>query len=337
MAVISPQDKVRMKIAGLLPHMEVWGGVRRYLELGNELIRKGHNFIIYTPEGKPPVWLEFKGQTRPFSQLFKEQHDVAICSEYSLLPQFQALSSRVKFFYFVLAGHRWEKIVVRQPYRFLANSSGLSRRIEKRYRVRCEVAAGGINPDLFYPLVSDRPGNEFRVLCYGRLYRRRKGIQRVVRAVEKLHRKYPRVKLLLFDSPVEGEKRDPRELLQTSIPYEFFWNLPQTSLAWMYSQADIFVSAERRAGWSNPTAEAMACGVPVICTPSGTEDFAIPNQTAIVVRWPLPFILKREIEKIMRAEDLRRRLSLAGRQKILEFTWSSLADRLEKIFTAALV
>lgn len=326
-----------MKIAALLPHVEIWGGVRRYLELGNELTRKGHNFILYTPEGRPPAWLEFKGQTRPFSRLFEEQHDVAICSEYSLLPQFQAISSRVKFFYFVLAGHRLEKAVVRQPFRFLANSTGLCRRIEKRYRVPCELAAGGINPSLFYPLESNRPTNEFRVLCYGRVYRRRKGIQLVVRAVEKLYRKYPNVKLLLFDSPVEGEKRDSRELLQPSVPFEFFWNLPQTSLAWMYSQADVFVSAERRAGWSNPTAEAMACGVPVISTPSGTEDFAIPGQTAVVVRWPLPFILKRKIEILMRDEDLRRRLSLAGRQKILEFTWASLADRLERIFQAALV
>ena len=37
------------------------------------------------------------------------------------------------------------------------------------------------------------------------------------------------------------------------------------------------------AGWSNPTAEAMACGVPVACTEAGTTDFAIDGETALVV------------------------------------------------------
>jgi len=326
-----------MKIAALLPHVEIWGGVRRYLELGNEFVRLGHEFILYTPQGLPPSWLDFKGEIRPFTALRDDKHDIGLCSEYSLVNEFQSLQARVKYFYFVLAGHRLEKQVVRLPFRFLANSSGLCRRLERRYRIHCELAPGGINPAIFYQARREEASDEFRILCYGRLYRRRKGIHLVLRAVEKLWKKYPQVKLLLFDSPVQGESRDSRRLLQTSVPHEFFWNLPQSSMAWLYSQADVFVSAEWRAGWSNPTAEAMACGVAVVCTRSGTEDFAFPGKTALVVRWPLPFLLARNIEKLMQDDQLRRRLAEAGRQKILEFTWEALARRLERIFHSALV
>ncbi len=326
-----------MKIAALLPHVEIWGGVRRYLELGNELVLRGHEFILYTPDGEKPKWLDFRGEMRSFASLKEQSHDVALCSEYSLLSEFQALPARIKFFYFVLAGHRLEKKVVRLPFLFLGNSSGLCRRLERRYGIRCELAAGGINPDLFYPLETPRPKDEFRILCYGRIYRRRKGIHFVLKAVEKLWRRYPQVKLLLFDSPVKGEARDSRSLVETPVPHEFFWNLPQSLMAWMYSQADIFVSAERRAGWSNPTAEAMACGLPVICTPSGTEDFALNGETALVVRWPFPFLLRRKMEKLLTDRSLRQRLAEAGLRKIREFTWSALARRLEEIFASHLV
>jgi len=326
-----------MKIAALLPHVEIWGGVRRYLELGNELTKRGHEFLLYTPEGIQPKWFDFKGKMRSFAVLPQDNCDIALCSEYSLLREFQAISARVKFFYFVLAGHRLEKEVVRLPFRFLGNSSGLCWRLEQRYGIRCDPAPGGINPTLFYPEKREGSEKEFRILCYGRLYRRRKGIGLVLKAVEAVWRRHPEVKLLLFDSPVKGESRDPRQLIKTPVPYEFFWNLPQSSMAWMYSQADIFVSGERRAGWSNPTAEAMACGLPVVCTPSGTADFALPEQTALVVRWPFPFVLKRQIERLLHDPGLRQRLSQAGRQKILEFTWSSLAARLEALFAASLV
>lgn len=326
-----------MKIAALLPHVEIWGGVRRYLELGNEFVRLGHEFILYTPQGWPPRWLEFKGEMRPFSDLNKDNHDIALCSEYSLLSEFQALRAKIKFFYFVLAGHRLEKQVAHLPFRFLANSTGLCRRLKKRYGLHAELAPGGINPEIFYPARREGSKEEFRILCYGRLYRRRKGGHLVVQAVEKLAKKYPQIKLLLFDSPVQGETRDPRQLLKTSVPYEFFWDLPQNKMAWLYSQADVFVSAEWRAGWSNPTAEAMACGVPVVCTRSGTEDFALPGETALVVPWPLPFLLAKSIQKLIQDENLRNRLAEAGRQKILEFTWEALARRLEKIFAASLV
>ncbi len=326
-----------MRIAALLPHMEIYGGVRRYLELGNEFVRLGHEFVLYTPEGRPPSWLAFNGEIRPFSALNQDDHDIALCSEYSLLREFQGIRARRKFFYFVLAGHRLEKHVARLPFRFLVNSTGLYRRLKKRYGLHCELAPGGINPEIFYPVEREGSKKEFRILCYGRIYRRRKGIHLVIRAVEKLWRRYPQIKLLLFDSPVQGETRDPRQLIRTSVPHDFFWNLPQSSMAWLYSQADLFVSAEWRAGWSNPAAEAMACRVPVVCTASGTEDFALPGKTALVVRWPIPILLAKNIEKLIRDENLRCRLAEAGRQKILEFTWEALAKRLEKIFEVSLV
>jgi glycosyltransferase involved in cell wall biosynthesis len=325
-----------MKIAALLPHVEVFGGVRRYIEIGNEFTRRGHNFILFTPQGSQPLWLDFKGIILPFSRLEEQDFDIGLCSEYSILPHFEKLKAKLKFFYFILEGHKAEKEIVCKNYFFLGNSEGICRRLERKYHKTCFLAPGGVNPEIFYPLEDrnkDRNlNNEFRILCYGRIYRKRKGIQHVIRAVERLYNKFPELRLIFFDSLVGEDRRDPRPMIKTRVPYDFYLDLPQSRMAWLFSQADVFVSAEKRAGWSNTTAEAMACRLPVICTKSGTQDFAFHSQTALVVPYPHSFLLSLQIKRLIQDKALRLRLAGAGYDKIKEFTWPNLASRLEAYF-----
>lgn len=326
-----------MRLAALLPHVEVFGGVRRYLELGNEFVRRGHDFVLFHPGGERPAWLEFRGEVRPFAALGAEAFDVGLCSEYSVLSEFDRLRAAAKYFYFVLEGHRLEGDVVRRPFRFLGNSGGICRRIERKYGRPCFPAAGGVNPTIFHPVEREPPAapGEFRILCYGRIYRKRKGIGRVLRAADGLARAYPGLRLILFDTLVGRDRRDPRRLVKTRLPFEFHLDLPQSRMAWLYSQADLFVSAERRAGWANTAAEAMACRVPVICTASGTRDFAFPGRTALVVPAPLPFFLRRAMRRLIRDPELRLRLAGEGYREIQKFTWGVLAERLERHFLEA--
>ncbi len=121
-------------------------------------------------------------------------------------------------------------------------------------------------------------------------------------------------------------------MVKTRVPHDFYLNLPQDRMAWLYSQADIFVSAERRAGWSNTTAEAMACKLPVVCSKSGTQDFALHNETALVIPFAHPWVLRGQIRRLIDDEKLRHYLSQAGYEKIQEFTWASLVDKLETVF-----
>ena len=344
--------QTHMKIAALLPHTEIFGGVRRFIEVGNALIRRGHGFTLFTPEGRNPDWLEFRGEMKAFENIPDEKFDIGVCSEYSLLPHFERLIAQAKFFYFVLEGHKQERATAQSGFYYLGSSEGICRRIEQRYKVKCHRAPGGINPEIFRPLSksesSEPPSDEetlspsfsgkpplaqaLKILCYGRIYKRRKGVRRVIKAVEALYRKYPRLRLLFFDSLVGQEKRDPRPLIRTVVPHEFFLNLPQGKMAWLFSQADIFVSAERRAGWANTAAEAMACRLPVVCTPSGSRDFAFHNETALVVPFAHPLLLRRQISRLIVDSELRARLAEAGYRKIQQFTWDALAARLEAIF-----
>jgi glycosyltransferase involved in cell wall biosynthesis len=321
-----------VRIAALLPHVQVFGGVRRYLELGNQFVRRGHEFTLFTPAGDPPDWLPFDGRMRPFSALEEESFDVGLCSEYSILDRYAGLRAARKYFYFVLEGHKKEGEVGRSGLRLLANSEGLARRIERKYGRSCFRAPGGINPDLFHPLSEHPPHAGFTILSYGRIHKRRKGIRHILKAADGLSRRFPDLRLVFFDTLVGNDRRDPRPLLMTRVPFEFHLGLPQNKMADMFARADLFVSAELRAGWSNTTAEAMACGLPVVCTPSGTGDFAFDGETALVAPRPAPFLLRRRIRRLIEDPGLRSRLAEAGRRKIGEFTWSALAERLLEEF-----
>jgi len=341
-----------MNIAALLPHVEVFGGVRRTIEVGNALARRGHRFVLFTPAGETPDWLSFSGEMRRFEELPAGEFDVGLCGEYSILPRFESLRARAKFFYFVLEGHKEERAVARSGYHLLGCSEGICRRIERKYHVPCFRAPGGINREIFYPparprasesgangRTEDQPASsrarlsrEFKILCYGRIYKKRKGVRQVIKAVERLHRMGFPLRLILFDSLVGQDRKDPRPRIRTPVPHDFHINLPQDRMAWLFSQADAYVGAERRAGWANTAAEAMACRLPVVCTTSGSRDFAIPNQTALVVPFPHPLLLARQIRRLIEDPDLRERLAAAGYGKIGEFTWDALADRLEAIF-----
>ena len=39
-----------MNLGVLLPHTKLYGGVKRFLELGNIFVTKGHRFIVFTPD-----------------------------------------------------------------------------------------------------------------------------------------------------------------------------------------------------------------------------------------------------------------------------------------------
>ena len=325
-----------MKIAAVLPHVEVFGGVRRYLELGNEFVRRGHEFTLFHPDGGRPAWFDFRGEVRPFSRLADDGFDVGLCGEYSVLPRFGELRARTKYFYFVLEGHKEEKAVAsRTDLLFLGNSEGICRRMERKYGIVCRRAPGGVNLDVFHPLLEKPAHDGLAILCYGRIGKRRKGVPQAIRAVERIRREFPAVRLILFDALVGRERRDPRPLIRSRVPFEFHLDLPQDRMAELFSRADIFLMAERRAGWSNTSAEAMACRLPVVCTRSGTRDFAFDGKTALVAPRPLAFLLAHRLRRLARDPELRGRLAEAGYRQIREFAWPALAGRLLGIFGEA--
>ena len=100
---------------------------------------------------------------------------------------------------------------------------------------------------------------------------------------------------------------------------------------------DLFVDASSQAGWNNPAAEAMACGVPLICTDiGGVRDFASDGETALLVPPGDVDALAAAILRAAGDDALRSRLAAAGLKAIARFDWDRSADRLVGILERAL-
>ena len=333
-----------LRIAVVLPHLGVYGGIRRFLELGSVWSRRGHHVAIHVPQDRvaETPWLSFPGEVLSLDRLHTgTAWDVVISPDpdlFLLAAGDRAADGPLHVFYAVLEKAPRAFLAWRRADLVLANSSGMLRYLEDR-GVRAIGVPGGVNTSFFTPpepdprLVLARA--PLRFLVYGRLSRKRKGSKSAVHAISQACRAagvYADV--VLFDAPPKG----------TGAPV--LDAPPRTSLAWalhptqedlrdLYRETDIFVSAERRAGWCNTAAEAMACGTAVVCTRSGTEDFAVDGETASVSRWPWAWAIARRIRPLLDSQ-VRVRLARNGYQKIQEFSWERTADRIDASIRDAL-
>ena len=331
-----------LRIAVALPHFGVYGGVRRFLELGRTWVARGHEVALLTPAARADErpWLDFAGRVGPLEELRSGRWDVLLSPDPALFLQAEAAGA-LRVFYAVLEGAPGAPDAWRSADLVLANSAGMLRHLARR-GVRAADAAGGVNLDLFRPHDPDpradrsRAGAPVKALVYGRLSRPRKGSWTAARAIEAAARStgVP-IELTLFDAPPDGAP-DPALPRALSIPFRWVLRPTQEELRALYADADLFVSAERRAGWCNTAAEAMACGAAVVCTRSGTEDFAADGETASVSRWPWAFALARKIAPLLRDPASRIALGQRGRERIASFSWERTADRIEQAVTERL-
>jgi glycosyltransferase involved in cell wall biosynthesis len=322
------------RIALALPHLGVYGGIRRFLELGEVWIRRGHEVAIFLADrsGARP-WLRFSGRVLPLAELPLGGWDVVISPDPDLFLGCRAPGA-LRVYYSVLEKAPREREALRAADLVLANSAGMGRYLARR-GVSARDAAGGVSLECFRPPVPDPrsfgavAGAPVRALVYGRLSRRRKGTWVAVRALERasVAAGVP-VSLTLFDAPPDGDTPELPGPLR--IPHRWVLNPTQEGLAELYRAADLFVSAERRAGWCNTAAEAMASGTAVVCTRSGTEDFAIDGVTAAVAPWRWSWALSRTITPLLRDPARRRSLAAQGLARIREFSWERTADRIER-------
>jgi glycosyltransferase involved in cell wall biosynthesis len=319
-----------MKISFVEPHLELFGGIRRVVELSNRLIDSGESVSIFHPAGTPCAWMPCKARVRPLADVFREQHDAIIFNDPPQYKIVQRTSSRLKVFYILGLYDRdrlkrfslkllWPKKgrvvsiqrILRLPYLKLTNATWMQRFLADELRVHAELVIGGVNRDVFHPVSVPRIRDRFRILCTGdpRPY---KGMDTVTRAHAIVKARHPRVELDTY----------------------YGKGIPQDRMAETYAGADLFVDAQWNtgSGWNNPVAEAMACKVPVVCTDiGGVEDFAFADTTALLVRERNPEGLAEAMIRLIDDEKLRIGIGEAGYRHILQFDWDKSAETLKRV------
>jgi len=318
-----------MRISLFLPHVGVFGGVRRFLELGNAWSACGHEVTLFHPGGGPPSWLRFAGATARLDEARGREADLALCADPHSLEAFSAHRAGARVYYCVLQGDPGVDRALALPgVRLAANSGPLRRALARRAGQPVLDGVGGINTRQFRPDPTRRTAAPLRVLLNGRRSRPKKGTDLILRALARLEGRVPGFEVVLFDSLGPQNRQDPRDGAPLPPHARFVLDPTQDELVGLYQSAHVFVAAERKAGWCNTALEAMACGAAVVCTESGTTDFAQNGANALVTRWRQPLVLRPLIARVLRDDALRGRLGAAGPPAAAAWTWENLAAKL---------
>lgn len=321
-----------MKLGVILPHTRLYGGVKRFLELGNIWIEAGHHFTVFTLDGRAPDWFSFKGECKTFEQLQEETIDALFITEGQFLELLLKANARRRIFYHVRITESLRAALKHKNIEIFACSTNIYIHDKQKYHIEAFKALGGVNLNNYQPKtdysVKDRP---FRVLAYGRLVERVKGTKYVVRACEKLYKEGYNIRLLLFDTAVSEKAQTLINNFTTSVPFDFIQNHPFDRNSELFNLADLFVAAERHAGWSNTVCEAMSCGLPVIATQAGTKDLLLDGETGLLTR-RYTFLFKRKIKRIIENEALREQLGRNARKHVELFDWHLVANNIIRHF-----
>lgn len=255
-----------MQIAAIVPHLKQFGGVRRFISIGNALIARGHRYTLHSLSGLELAWTRFDGGIKPGQAEY--------CADALLIgdpPSFGEIAkARCPAYIWVIAGGsytaQYKAEEAKGRARFLLNNRAFLKEFPD-----ARLCEGGVDTAFWTP--------KRRRVGYYAGRGQTKGEQHIVRSLSGLES----VSLV----PIQG--LDDRALLQA------------------YRSLDCFVSWEQREGWSNPSAEALACGVPVVTNGRNCEPFS---------------------DRVIMVEDLRRFFA----DPMADLSWGRVAQRLEQIW-----
>lgn len=229
---------------------------------------------------------------------------------------------------------------------------------------RIHVVPHGIDPEVFRPEEASRATmrsglgvqNRFVFISVGAMTWN-KGLDILLPAFARVAESDPDVRLVLKGTDALYASRDfvrevlddlparARETVASRLVYEGR-TLSAPGMAHLLRGADCYVAPYRAEGFNLPVLEAMACGVPVICTSGGpTDEFTDPafarRISSIIVRKPLsdteagdalapdPDHLVELMRDAARDRDrLREEGARAARHARENFAWDAVTDRL---------
>lgn len=328
------RNNKKLKIGFMSPTIGCFGAIREMVEVSNELVGKGHRVYIYHPDGGECRWLTCLAECRKLSFLFRDTLDVLI-GIVDWQPELyqDLLSAQAKVKAICLLGfHPTEQMAqalrgevepldkaqkmirdaMQRKFLILADSAWQVEWVKKNTGYPAGPSFGGINLNMFSPPKQKIKKEKIKIIYSGDP-RERKGTDIVEKAIFDIKSNYSRPENLEFD---------------------FYWGkkFPQKKLVEFIQSGDIFLDAHRRAGWCNPVAEAMACGVVPVCTAIGANaEFALDNVTSLRVPMDDAKAMAEQTVRLLEDEEFRKKLRENGLKHIQKFSYRNIVPVLEKV------
>lgn len=224
-----------MTVGAVLPHLGQFGGIRRFMEIGNCMVDRGHDFVIFSNKEKHCNWFKFKGRIVSQDRIRADYILIGDPPCFKVLPRVKG-----KVYIYVIAGGRFLNGYKNAygKYPFILNN-----RVFRKWFPDSHLIEGGVNIHHFHPPTSSKSHSGLRVLYYERKGKGADYIKRSLRGIRGID--------------LIGLK-----------------GLDDSQLLARYQNADFYVTWESRPGWCNMCAEALASGLTVVGNGVNCEPFS---------------------------------------------------------------
>jgi glycosyltransferase involved in cell wall biosynthesis len=307
-----------VRITFVLPEANLSGGVR-VVAIHADLLRKaGHEVVVVSlPHPVIPWWIRARrflrtgvwlrqpstpshldhvdvehrilDEHRPVTDADVPDADVVVATWWQTAEQVAALSpcKGVKAYFvqhdeteFYASEDLKSRRQVRATLRLPMHKIAVSRWIVNRC---AEHALGGfaiVHNAVDHALFTSGPRERQPVATVGAMYSDVvfKGSEMALEAIRLAQRDYPELRVVLFGA-------EPLRKQVTLPPNTTFALRPeQTLLPRLYASCDAWLFPSRAEGFGLPVLEAMACGTPVIGTPTGIAPEVVPDGGGVLLR-----------------------------------------------------
>jgi glycosyltransferase involved in cell wall biosynthesis len=209
-----------------------------------------------------------------------------------------------------------------------------------------QVIYEGINPDQFHPLEVPPAffqhygiNHQIPYILHISTEEPRKNFPRVIESFAKVKRQMPEVGMLKIGRPLYPEQREHHhkliETLGIQDGIQFFDEVSDEDLPYFYNISSLLLFPSLEEGFGFPVLEAMACGLPVIC--SGLA--SLPEIAGGAALFVNPFKTEEIVESVFRLlnnKELSTQLSIAGITQAKLFSWQRTASQTLEVYQKVL-
>lgn len=209
------------------------------------------------------------------------------------------------------------------PLTKIAVSTWVKNKIEENLDVNvANIITAGIDEKIFYPREKKTKVKK-RIISLGRKTTW-KGFKELKLAIKNLYKKRNDFEWIVYSSHDTPEPTTDAPFTLVKSPYG-------KDLAELYSSCDIAVNPSWHEGFAQPALEAMSCGLAVVTTKIGAEDFIKDGENCIISETKNSKALEMAIEKILDDDKLKERLSKNAFETAKEFYWDKIIDKWESV------
>jgi glycosyltransferase involved in cell wall biosynthesis len=194
------------------------------------------------------------------------------------------------------------------------------------------VIPNGIDTEIFQPLPTTYR-KPFRIITTASSDQPLKGLSVLLNAVAQLRNEFSELQLLVIGKlKPDGITEKELNTLKLTDCIEFKTGISTEELVHEYAQAKIAVVPSLYEGFGLPAGEALACGIPLICSDGGALPEVVGNAALMVKAGDVTELIQ-ALRKLFNDDALCERLSAAGRAHSLQhLSWQVVGEQLSDYY-----